>query len=369
VEAGVVDVSHVIIDGTKVGANASNGKIIHEKFFEGVKEAIDEWMSASASLDKEEEVREKLSSAGVSTGSLGLEGLQRLVNRCSEAVREAEGSDVKKVSVTDPESRFMREGIGGRVNLSYNVQAAVDAESGMIVACDVTQDAHDSRSLVRMVDRAEQTSGETVAAIDADSGFFRSDHVQALEARGKDVCVMDKTTIGAMNRGELEQFIGGEGFVYDAERDAFECPEGNEHVFTRLADKGDGEVARVYMSRRRCDGCPRRELCFGRSKLKRHMIRRHVDFPWLWKHRARFLQPEYQERLNKRRLIERIFGHIKHNLGFRRFLLRGLSGARVESFLVAAASLLTRLCNILKCKGESWGTLLRTPAVVRPRPV
>jgi transposase len=369
VEAGVVDVSHVIIDGTKVGANASNGKIIHEKFFEGVKEAIDEWMSASASLDKEEEVREKLSSAGVSTGSLGLEGLQRLVNRCSEAVREAEGSDVKKVSVTDPESRFMREGIGGRVNLSYNVQAAVDAESGMIVACDVTQDAHDSRSLVRMVDRAEQTCEATVDAIDADSGFFRSDHVQALEARGKDVCVMDKTTIGAMNRGELEQFIGGEGFVYDAERDAFECPEGNEHVFTRLADKGDGEVARVYMSRRRCDGCPRRELCFGRSKLKRHMIRRHVDFPWLWKHRARFLQPEYQERLNKRRLIERIFGHIKHNLGFRRFLLRGLSGARVESFLVAAASLLTRLCNILKCKGESWGTLLRTPAVVRPRPV
>jgi len=232
----------------------------------------------------------------------------------------------------------------------------------------VTQDAHDSNSLVRMVDRVEETSGETVDAVDADSGYFRSDQVQALEERGKDVCVMDMTAKAAMNRGELEQFIGGDEFVYDAERDVFECPEGNEHVFTRLADKGDGEVRRVYMSKRRCDGCPRRELCFGRSKLRRHTIRRHVDFAWLSKHRARFLQPEYQERLNKRRLIERIFGHMKHNLGFRRFLLRGFSGARIETFLVCAASLLRRLCNILKRKGESWVSLLRTPELVRLRP-
>lgn len=151
----------------------------------------------------------------------------------------------------------------------------------MIVACDVTQDAHDSSSLVRMVDRVEQISGATVDAVDADSGFFRSDQVQALEARGKDVCVMDKTAKAAMNRGELEEFIRGEEFVYDGERDVFECPEGNEHVFTRLCDRGDGKLRRVYVSTRPCGGCPRRELCFGRSKLRRHMIRRHIDSPWL----------------------------------------------------------------------------------------
>ena len=371
VEAGIVSASHIIIDGTKVNADASNGKIIHRKFFDEVRKGIDEWMSASAELDEEEAIRERLSSAGVSASveSRGIDGLQRLVDKCSKAVEEGECSNAQKVSLTDPESRFMRDGIGGRINLSYNVQAAIDAESGMIVACDVTQDAHDSSSLVRMVDKVEQTCEATVDAVDADCGFFSSDHVQALEARGKDVCVMDMTAKSAMSRGELEQFIGGEEFVYDGERDVFECPEGNEHVFTRLADKGDGEVARVYMSKRRCDGCPRRELCFGRSKLRRHMIRKHVDFCWLSKHRARFLEPEYQERLAKRRLIEHIFGHIKHNLGFRRFLLRGLSGARVETFLVCAASLLRRLCSIVKREGQSWGSLLRTPAVVRPRPV
>jgi len=368
VEAGVVSVSHIIIDGTKVHANASNGKIIHEKFFDEVKQAIGEWMSASASLDAEEEVRERLSEAGVSTSSLGVDSLQRLVDKCSKAVEEGEKGKAQKVSLTDPESRFMRDGIGGRINLSYNVQAAIDAESGMIVGCDVTQDAHDSGSLGRMVDVVERTCQETVEALDADSGFFRSDQVQALEGRGKDVCVADMTAAGKMKRGELGAFVRGEEFVYHAERDVFECEHGNEHALTRLADKGDGELVRVYVSRRRCDGCPGHERCFGRSQLKRHSIRRHIDFPWLFKHRTRLLEPKYQERLKKRRLIELIFGHLKQNLGFRKFLLRGLSGARIEAFLVCAASVLRRLCSILKREGRGWRSLLRTPQLAGLRP-
>lgn len=361
--AGIVSVSHIIIDGTKVHANASNSKIIHRKFFDEVKAAIKEWMNASSDLDAEEELREKLSSAGVSTSSLGVEGLQRLVNRCGKAVKEGETDNAKKVSITDPDSRFMRDGIGGRINLGYNLQTAVDAETGIPVGCDVTQDAHDHRSLVRMVDAVERVSEQTVEAVDADSGFFRSDAVHGLEERGKDVCVVDMTARGKMKRGELGEFIREDEFIYDTSRDVFECEYGNEHVFSQLADKGDGEICRVYVSKRRCDGCPRHERCFGRSDLKRHRIRKHVDFVWLQKHRKRFLKPAYQERLEKRRLIEKVFGHWKHNLGFRKLLLKGLSGARIETFLVAAASVLSRLCNILKRDGRSWASLARTPGL------
>jgi len=370
-EAGIISVSHIIIDGTKVHANASNGRIIRQKFFEEVRGKIDEWMSASADLDAEEELREKLSSAGISTSaaSRGVDGLQRLADKCSKAVEAGETGKAKKVSITDPDSRFMRDGIGGRINLSYNVQAAVDAETGMIVACDVSQDGNDAKSLGRMVDGVERTCEATVDVVDADCDFFSSKEVHGLEERGKDVCVADRFTKTAMNRGDLEGFIRDEKFVYDASRDVFECEYGNEHVFSRLADKGDGRVVRVYMSKRRCDGCPRHERCFGRSKLKRHMIRKHVDFVWLQKHRERFLEPDYQERLEKRRLIEKVFGHWKHNLGFRRFLLRGLSGARVETFLVAAASTLRRLCNIFRRDGRSWASLARTPGLDGPRAV
>ncbi len=114
IEAGIIGVSHIIVDGTKVHENASNSKIIHRKFFEEVRGKIDEWMSASAQLDAEEELREKLSSAGVSTASRGVDGLQSLVDKCSKAVQEGENSKAKKVSITDPESRFMRDGIGSQ---------------------------------------------------------------------------------------------------------------------------------------------------------------------------------------------------------------------------------------------------------------
>ncbi|MCD6326718.1 IS1182 family transposase [bacterium] len=362
-DAGVVGVSHIIIDGTKVHANASNSRIIQEKFFDEVKDAIEEWMSSSSELDAAEDLREKLSSVGVKTSSLGVEGLQHLVDRCGKAVKDGENDKAKKVSTTDPDSRFMRDGVGGRINLGYNVQTAVDAETGIPVGCDVTQDANDSWSLGRMIEVVERCCRETVQAVDADSDFFRSDSVQSLESLGKDICALDNLAITRMRRGELEALVYDEKFVYDADRDVFVCPEGNEHVFRRLNNEGDGTFRRAYVSERRCDGCVHRESCFGASKLKRHVIRKHEDYPWLWKHRKRFLEPSFQARLKSRKLIEKVFGHWKHNLGFRKLLLRGLSGAKVETFLVSTASVLRRLCNILKRSGRSWASLARTPGL------
>lgn len=369
IDAGVVSVSHIIVDGTKIHANASNSKIIQKKFFDEVKGAIEEWMSSSSELDAAEELREKLSSVGVSTSSLGFEGLQRLADRCSKAVKEGEIDKAKKVSITDPDSRFMRDGVGGRVNLSYNVQTAVDAGTGMIVGCDVTQDANDSKGLVRMVKAVERTSDKTVVAVDADSDFFRSEAVQSLESMGKDICVLDNLATTKMKRGQLEGLVYDEKFPYDADRDVFGCPAGNEHVFKRLINEGDGTFRRAYISERRCDGCVHHESCFGKSHLKRHVIRKHTDYPWLWRLRARFLEAIFQTRLKRRKLIEKVFGHWKHNLGFRKMLLRGLSGARIETFLVAAASLLRRLCSILGRDGRSWASPGRTPGLAGQRAI
>ena len=332
-----------------------------------MKVAIEEWMSSSSELDAAEDLREKLSSVGVKTSSLGVEGLQHLVDRCGKAVKDGETDKAKRVSITDPDSRFMRDGIGRRINLAYNVQTAVDAETGIPVGCDVTQDANDSRGLVRMVEAVERTSDETVDAVDADSDFFRSEAVQSLESMGKDICVSDNLATTKMRKGELEALVYDEKFVYDAARDVFGCPEGNEHVFKRLNNDGDGKFRRFYISERRCDGCVHHESCFGASQLKRHVIRKHADYPWLWRLRARFLEPVYQARLKRRKLIEKVFGHWKHNLGFRKFLLRGLSGAKVETFLVASASVLRRLCNILNRGGRSWASLGRTPGAVGAR--
>jgi len=165
---------------------------------------------------------------------------------------------------------------------------------------------------------------------------------------GKDVCVADRFTKTAMNRAKLEEFI------------TTPC---EKHLSVGTAAS---RSLRGWLIRRRQD-CSHHERCYGRSKLKRHTIRRHVDFAWPQKHRARVLEPEYQERLEKWRLIERILGHLRHNRSVRRVPLRRLSGARSETFLVAAASALRWLCNILKRGERNCGSLMRTPELVGPR--
>jgi len=368
VQSGVVRGSHIIADGTKIRANASNRKILPRKFFDEVRKAVDEWMSDSASQDKQEDLGERLSSAGIGrTGTSGeIDSLQRLVDKCSKVLEEGETCDAKVVSLTDPDSRFMKDGATGKLGLSYNVQAAVDAESGIIVACDVTDDAVDNNSLCRLVAKAEASSGETVDTVDADSGFFEMEQIRRLEDGGKDVCVADSETVSAMRKGRLREFIEGEKFIYDSQRDVFVCPYGNEHVGKPICRRKSGRVYRVYEATRACGGCPCRRECLGDSRSRFHKLERTADHPGLYRYRLRFLLAEYQDRLTRRRLIEHNFGHLKHNLGFRRFLLRGLSGARIETFLVACASVLRRICNILSRTGRNWGCLRRMQGVAEP---
>ena len=128
----------------------------------------------------------------------------------------------------------------------------------------------------------------------------------------------------------------------------------------------DGRYFRVYEAQRACDGCPGRQDCFGQSRNRFHKLERTHEHPWLHKYRERFLQSRYQERLRGRKLIEHNCGHLKHNLGFRRFLLRGLSGARIEAFLTVFASVLGRVCNILARTGRNWGCLMRMRMAAAP---
>ena len=58
----------------------------------------------------------------------------------------------------EPEARFMRTTEGKRP--ANNVQTAVDAECGIIVAQEVTTESNDTRSLLPMAEAAKQALGD-----------------------------------------------------------------------------------------------------------------------------------------------------------------------------------------------------------------
>jgi transposase len=73
---------------------------------------------------------------------------------------------------TDPESRIMKDGATKSFVQAYNAQAAVDGTAQVIVAAAVTQAANDKQQLVPMLTRVEENCGARPAAASGDAGYF-----------------------------------------------------------------------------------------------------------------------------------------------------------------------------------------------------
>ena len=71
---------------------------------------------------------------------------------------------------TDLESRIMKDSTTKGFLQGYNSQAAVDAESQVIVAADVTDEPNDKRQVEPMVEQIEANLGAKPKELSADSG-------------------------------------------------------------------------------------------------------------------------------------------------------------------------------------------------------
>ncbi len=85
---------------------------------------------------------------------------------------------------TDPDSRIMVK--GGEFLQGYNAQAAVDAESQIIVAAAVTNQPPDQEHLAPMLAQVVANCGEAPAVASADSGYFSRENIEACAAHGVD---------------------------------------------------------------------------------------------------------------------------------------------------------------------------------------
>lgn len=88
---------------------------------------------------------------------------------------------------TDPDSRIMVK--GGEVLQGYNAQAAVDAESQIIVAAAVTNQPPDQEHLAPMLAQVIANCGQAPAIATADSGYFSRENAEVCTAQGVDAYI------------------------------------------------------------------------------------------------------------------------------------------------------------------------------------
>lgn len=91
-------------------------------------------------------------------------------------------ADKAQDNFTDPESRIMK--MGSSYEQCYNAQAAVDAESQIIVATGLTNNAADNGQLLPMLERVQNNLGTLPRQVLADSGYRSEEGFATLEDKG-----------------------------------------------------------------------------------------------------------------------------------------------------------------------------------------
>jgi transposase len=218
---------------------------------------------------------------------------------------------------------------------AYNVQAAVDAQHGLIVAQQVTGEANDTRSLLPMAEAAKAAVGQAVLNVVADAGYSNGEQASACEAQGIFPHVPAHRGVNSQGDGTL---FDRTRFHYQEQTDTMLCPAG--HHLRRDGRKGRSIV---YAGRPQvCGVCPLKSQCTVSS---RRLVNRHLHEEALQRMHARATPTVMRLRSCT---VEHPFATIKYRIfGHPRFLLRGLHGAQTEISLATMVYNFKRMMKVI----------------------
>lgn len=234
-QAGLVKLGHVALDGTKIKANASKHKAMSygrmkQRAAELAAE-VQKWLEQAEALDATEDAALGRARRGDELPEWVQSKQKRLAKmREAMAALEAEAAaqaaadapaaaaaagepqpdeppaeddggaagaapddsspevaivappDKAQRNFTDPESRIMKTPNG--FDQTYNAQAAVDADSQVIVAAGLTNAGNDKQQIVPMAAAIERNLGRAPKELSADSGYCSEANLAELERLG-----------------------------------------------------------------------------------------------------------------------------------------------------------------------------------------
>ena len=246
-----------------------------------------------------------------------------------------------EVSTTDPDATLMPT--QGGAHLGYQTHYVVDGgKARVVLAALVTpaevmenQPALDLlwRSCFRWQLRPRHVAGDTK--------YGTVENVAALERAGI------RAYFPLKDWGLRTAFYGPRDFVYDAARDVYVCPQGQD--LKREGAQYAERLVRYQAPAAVCNACPAKAACTS-GRLGR-VVHRSFDEAYLDRVRGYHATEAYAKALRKRAVwVEPLFGEAKQWHGLRRFRLRGLPKVNGQALLTAAGQNLKRLL-----RRQGWG--------------
>ena len=246
-------------------------------------------------------------------------------------------------SKTDPDATFMRmkedHMKNGQLKAAYNVQ--ISTNSQYIVDYSIHPNPTDTTTLPKHIEQHKAQYDEYPQSLTADAGYGSEENYQYLESNHVEAYVK----YAGFDKQQSESYYKKNPFAsallhYNEQRDCCYCPMGQTMncmgSYKKKTSTGFEQTIKKYQAQN-CNGCPLRGVCHN-SKYNRvieinHNLNRHKAIA-----KEKLNTEEGIEKRKQRCFdVEPVFGNIKSNHKFNRFMLRGKTKVTVEFGLLALA--------------------------------
>lgn len=370
-EAGLVDMKSYFVDGTKIEANSNRYQFVWRKSTEKNKAKLQENVEALLRHIDEIEAEEEEKYGEADLEELGdgqeidSEKLKEAVEKINERLRKkGENKELKAAkkkiesdylprmekyegyeevfegrnnfSKTDHDATFMRmkedHMRNGQLKPGYNVQTGTQKQ--FILGYSIHRRAGDTCCLKEHIEKLKEWMGKYPQKLIADAGYGSEENYSYLDEKGIAAYVKDNRFHYEQKRNyKNKNPYRAENFIYHKAEDEYECPQQKRLVYLRTeayqSENGYKTERRIYECED-CSQCPVKTAC-TKAKFNRQMqIGVNLE---LHRQKARDNLCSVEGlALRARRPVEveAVFGRLKQNWGFRRFLLRGLENVKTE---------------------------------------
>lgn len=380
VEMGCVSLDTQYIDGTKIEAVSNKYTFVWRKSVEKYKEKLENKVDSilkdiETTIDTDtkninqdeqykpinsEKLHEKIAELNIRISKLSKQQQKQVKLLEKDALPRLKKYEQQleilgernSFSKTDIDATFMRmkedHMKNGQLKAAYNVQ--ISTENQIITNFSMHQRPGDTATLKPHLEQFENLYNKQSDTVVADSGYGSEQNYEYLENKDIEAYVKYNYFHKEQKRNYKKNPFLPANLYYNKAEDYLICPMG-QHMECIGKGKRESELGYKYQvsiyQTQNCTGCPMRSMCFkGKNNRKIELNHKLIHYRNQAKEKLTSELGLYHRSMRPIE-PEAVFGHIKFNNKFNRFILRGLEKVEVEFGLVAISHNLRKLAKIM----------------------
>ena len=378
-EAGLLNIKELYTDGTKIEANANRYTFVWGKSISTNREKIKEQLNGLWQYAQKVAAAEMDDTDPTTFDKIDAQKVSETIEKINEALRDKAvskqtrqklnyakknwpaaldkyekqeriiGEGRGSYSKTDPDATFMRmkedHMKNGQLKPAYNVQ--ISTNNQYIATYTVHRNTTDTNTLILHLKQHIKNYRHKPANITADAGYGSEENYQWLE---------DKRITAYVKHNQFDRMqhetirnkacFKADQLQYDEEKNQYLCPIGEPmaHIGWKIEETKNGypKIIDSYKAKS-CKGCFLREICHQQKGDR--VIEVNNNYLRLKRKAEKRLKTQKGIKKRKQRCcdVEPVFGNIKQNHHFKRFMLRGIDKVSIETGLLALAHNLRKM--------------------------